>query len=288
MRAARFPLAVAALLGLACSLAGAEPLQIHAGKTTLQAHWYPLPGDAPRPAVLALHGCGGLYQKDGKTLAARYPEYQQMLASMGVQLLLTDSWGSRGLGPQCSTKYADRKVSVDERRADALAALEWLRQQPGVDPQRIVLMGWSNGATTTLTVADSKRNPKPAPLAGVALYYPGCGKQLKAGAPTMPLLMQLGSADDWTPAAPCEALAARWQNEGADVKRISYAGAYHGFDGSSPVKVRSDVPNGVDPKGVHQGGDPAARAASFEALRVFLTRTLKLESRDRDPTSASR
>lgn len=256
--------------------AQAESLQIPAGKTALQAHWYPLPGDAPKPAVLALHGCGGLYLKDGKTLAARYPEYQQMLAGLGVQLLLTDSWGSRGLGPQCGTKYAERKVSVEDRRADALNALEWLRRQPGVDPQRIVLMGWSNGATTSLTVADSRRSPKPAALAGVALYYPGCGKQLKAGAPAMPLLMQLGSADDWTPAAPCEALATRWQGEGADVERISHPGAFHGFDGSAPVKLRTDVPNGVDPKGVHQGGDPAARVASFAALRAFLIRTLHL------------
>lgn len=279
---------VAVLLALS-GAAQAEPFQIPRpdGEPALLAHWFPLPGAAPRPAVLALHGCGGLYQRDGKTLDARYPEYRQRLAELGVQLLLTDSWGSRGLGPQCSTRYADRKVSVADRRQDALAALEWLRQQPGVDPARIALIGWSNGGTTGLTVIDSKRLPKAPALAAAALYYPGCAKLQKAGAPTLPLLLQLGAADDWTPAAPCEALATRWQSEGAAVQRISYAGAFHGFDSARPVKLRTDVPNGVKPGGVHQGGDPAARAASFEALRRFLTQHLKLDEPRRDPPAAS-
>ena len=268
----------ALLLGALVGAAPAEPLQIPAGagQATLAAHWYPLPGAAPKPAVLALHGCGGLYQRDGTTLDARYPAYRQLLAELGVQLLLTDSWGSRGLGPQCSIRPADRKVSVADRRADALAALDWLRRQAGVDPQRIALLGWSHGGTTGLTVIDSRRSPQAPPLAAVALYYPGCAKQRQAGAPAMPLLLQLGAADDWTPAAPCEQLAARWQSEGAAVQRISYAGAFHGFDSARPVRLRTDVPHGVNPTGVHQGGDPAARAASLTALRHFLTQHLKL------------
>ncbi len=279
---------VAVLLALA-GATQAEPHQIpaRAGEPALQAHWYPLPGPQPQPAVLALHGCGGLYQRDGKTLDARYPAYRQFLAGLGVQLLLTDSWGSRGLGPQCSTPYAERKVSVAERRADALAALAWLRQQPGVDPARIALLGWSNGGTTALTLIDARREPKAPALAAAALYYPGCGKQLQAGAPAMPVLLQLGAADDWTPAAPCEQLAARWQAEGAAVQRISYAGAFHGFDSVRPVRLRTDVPNGVNPQGVHQGGDAAARAASFEALRLFLTQHLKLDEARHHPPAAS-
>ena len=48
---------------------------------------------------------------------------------------------------------------------------------------------------------------------------------------------------------------------------LTYEGAYHGFDGSAPLRLRSDVPNGVHPgQGVHVGGQPAARAASQAAL----------------------
>lgn len=267
--------ALLALL-LTAAAAQAEPLLLprEGVPAGLKAHWFPLSGEAPRPAVLALHGCGGLYQKDGKTLDARYPVYVAELQALGAHVLLTDSWGSRSLGPQCATRYEERAVSVADRRADALAALAWLRQQPQVDATRIVLLGWSNGATTSLTVIDRRRQPPAPPLAAAVLYYPGCAKQLSIPAPKMPVLMQLGGADDWTPAAPCEQLAAQWQADGADVKRITHAGAYHGFDSERPVRFRSEVPNGLNSAGVHQGGDPAARAASLQALRSFFGRML--------------
>ncbi len=148
-----------------------------------------------------------------------------------------------------------------------------------MEATRIVLLGWSNGATTSLTVIDRRSQPPAPPLAAAVVYYPGCAKQLSIPAPKMPVLMQLGGADDWTPAAPCEQLAAQWQADGADVKRITYAGAYHGFDSERPVRFRSEVPNGVKAAGVHQGGDPAARAASFVALRDFLRSVFAQEPR---------
>jgi dienelactone hydrolase len=101
-------------------------------------------------------------------------------------------------------------------------------------------------------------------------FYPGCADPLRQRwQPTAPLLMLLGGADDWTPAAPCEALAR--QAEGQAVPVETYAGAYHGFDGTAPVRLRREVPNGVHPgQGVHQGGDAAARAASQDRLRAYL------------------
>jgi dienelactone hydrolase len=87
-------------------------------------------------------------------------------------------------------------------------------------------------------------------------------------APTAPLLMLLGEADDWTPAAPCKALAAA---AGPAVQWEAYAGAYHGFDGTAPVRLRRDVPNGAQPgQGVHVGADPVARSAAEQRLASFL------------------
>ena len=78
----------------------------------------------------------------------------------------------------------------------------------------------------------------------------------------------IGEADDWTPAAPCRALA---DAAGPAVRYIGYAGAYHGFDGNGPVKLRTEVPNGVRPgQGVHLGGDPAAREDSRRQLVDWL------------------
>jgi dienelactone hydrolase len=57
----------------------------------------------------------------------------------------------------------------------------------------------------------------------------------------------------------------------------SYAGAFHGFDGTGPVRLRRDVPNGTRPgQGVHVGGDAAARAAAGVRLDTFVRDTWSL------------
>ncbi len=108
-------------------------------------------------------------------------------------------------------------------------------------------------------------------------------------------------SDDWTPAAPCKAMAAAATvapvapvaaaataaspasaasapaGTAAPPQWQAYEGAYHGFDGTAPVRLRRDVPNGVHPgAGVHVGGNPAARAAARERLDRFLRETWRL------------
>ncbi len=242
-------------------------------RPALTLHWAPL-DDQPHPAVVALHGCGGLYRRDGHTLEARYPDYVDRLHALGYHVLLPDSFGSRGMPSVCTQRYGTRSISVADRRADVLDAVAWLRGQPRVDADRIALMGWSNGATTALSTMDSHQQPPAPPLAAVVLFYPGCGK-LQAADPAAPaVLMQLGGADDWTPPEPCARLAKRWQAAGRDVVLDVYPGAYHGFDSDKPVRFRADIPNGKDGRGVHQGGNPAAASASAARLAEFLTRRL--------------
>ncbi len=250
------------------------------GGETLQAYWWPAEGAGPahpHPAVMALHGCGGLYARGGH-LAQRYRETAASLHAAGYAVLLPDSFGSRGLQSICSTRYRDRDVPVAVRVQDARAAIAWLAAQPGVDAQRIGVMGWSNGGTTTLNLLEQRRlHPAPGdvPLAGAAVFYPGCGplQRRHAALEPAPLLMQLGALDDWTPAQPCvdfaQALQAR---PGSDVTLHVYADSYHGFDGPGPVRLRADVPNGVSPQGVHQGGNPAARVQALAALDAFWPR----------------
>ena len=50
------------------------------------------------------------------------------------------------------------------------------------------------------------------------------------------------------------------------------ADSYHGVDGAGPVRLRADVPNGVSPQGVHQGGHPAARVQALAAPGAFWPR----------------
>ncbi len=256
------------------------------GGESLQAHWWPADGaDAahPQPAVMALHGCGGLYARSGQ-LAQRYRETAARLHAAGYAVLLPDSFGSRGLQSLCSTRYRDRDVPVALRVQDARAAIAWLAAQPGVDAQRIGVMGWSNGGTTTLNLLEQRRlHPAPGdvPLAGAAVFYPGCGplQRRHAALEPAPLLMQLGALDDWTPAQPCVDFAHSLQaRPGSDVTLHVYADSYHGFDGTAPVRLRAEVPNGVSPQGVHEGGNPAARAQALPALDAFWNRVFAARS----------
>ncbi|UCG98885.1 MAG: hypothetical protein JSW31_07625 [Burkholderiales bacterium] len=86
--------------------------------------------------------------------------------------------------------------------------------------------------------------------------------------------MLLGASDDWTPPAPCEALVARTKQAlpQADIALRVYADSYHGFDSGQAVRLRTDVPNGAGGAGVHQGGNPQARAAALLEVDQFLAR----------------
>ncbi|TMH20424.1 MAG: hypothetical protein E6H70_01290 [Betaproteobacteria bacterium] len=190
----------------------------------------------------------------------------------GWHALVLDSLTPRGEKELCTRKYADRSVTQVHRRRDALGALQWRAARPDVDAQRIALLGWSHGGSAVLATTEAAdfevRAARVKPHAAVA-FYPGCADALKARyRPAAPLLLLVGANDDWTAPQPCERLA---QGHGGLVQIEVYPDAYHGFDGTAPVRLRADVPNGVNPgRGVHVGGDAAAAAASRQRLLSFL------------------
>ena len=261
----------------------------------LTGHWFPVAPGAwpgwvgPRPALVLLHGCGGAFDRQGR-LSLRLQDYSALLNDQGWSVLVLDSFGARGTAQICTQKIGSRAITMAQRRRDALGALAWLARQPGVDASRLVLLGWSNGGSAVLA-ATNRQQPEVAsaaasPRAAVA-FYPGCEAELRAGyAPSAALLLLAGEADDWTPAAACEALVRSATATTAGFSAASpapvpapqitvYPGAHHGFDGLAPVVLRADVPNGVHPgAGVHVGGQPEARAASRAQLLDFLRTAL--------------
>lgn len=270
------------LLALLAAAAQAEVVTLPAtgpADIAISAHWLPAPGaTAPRPTIVALHGCGGLYRRDGKTLEQRYPDYVARFHAAGYHVLLPDSFGARGARSICTVANAGRSITVEVRRADALAAVRWAAAQPQVDRSRIVLLGWSHGAMTTLTALNAAQPPAVAPLAAAVVFYPGCRALLRHDFRIdTPLLMLLGERDDWTPPEPCLQLAerTRQQHPAVDWDLRVYPDSYHGFDSTGPLRWRADVPNGASRNGVHAGGNPAARAAALAELDRFLARTLQ-------------
>lgn len=248
-------------------LAGGKPVR-------LLGHWFAVPaGPARAPALVLLHGCGGPYDHSGG-LNERMRSHAALLNAQGAHALVLDSLTPRGEKELCTQKIGARRVTQANRRLDALAALAWLSQRSDVDPQRIGLLGWSNGGSTVLAAINA-RHPAVAASSVKAsfavAFYPGCEAELKRGFESRtPLLMLVGEADDWTAAAPCHELASTAAGP-TRPELEAYAGAYHGFDSSAPLRLRKDVPNGVNPgQGVHVGGNPAAREASRLRLLKFL------------------
>jgi len=225
-------------------------------------------GATPAPAIVLLHGCGGMLNRRG-TPSARILEYAALLNQQGWHALAVDSLTPRGESELCTQRIGSRKLTQVDRRRDALASLKWLATQPGVDPNRLALLGWSHGGSAVLA-ASNMDHPEVAKNTAqprlVVAFYPGCGTEARRGyRPVAHTLLFVGLADDWTPAAPCQALAG--ERAGHTVRVEAYEGAYHGFDGTASLTHRKDVPNGVNPgQGVHVGGQPAAREQSRQTL----------------------
>lgn len=259
---------------------GVAPSPHSSSPTELQAHLFRPEGPGPHPAVVMVHGCGGAYARSGG-LNARHQMWGETLAAQGYVALMLDSFSSRGLKEICTQPFAERTLKEGDRVGDSYAALAWLRQQPFVDPQRIGLLGWSHGGGVTL---DALRRPPKALDSGFAAataFYPGCtarSRRAERYQPYAPLLILIGEADDWTPAAPCVALVETARQHGANLQIHTYPGAWHGFDnpGIAKVRLRKDVPNGVHPgQGVHTGPDPAAREDAKQRVLDFFASRMK-------------
>src|SRR5262245_52960414 len=148
-------------------------------------------GAGPFPAVVLLHGCGGLFNRDGG-LTKRHADWAQRFVAAGYVVLFPDSFTPRGVKSICSDR--DRVVSPDGRAKDALGAAAWLRTQRFVVPARVAAMGWSNGGSTVLRLV-AESNVANVYAAAVA-FYPGCksiAEQSRWEA-RVPLLIEIGEA----------------------------------------------------------------------------------------------
>lgn len=228
----------------------------------LKAALYRPEGNPVAPAIVALHGCGGPYPSRDLAWARR-------LAADGHIVLLPDSFGSRGLGSQCRV-IAREATAGGLRRQDAIAAARWLAAQPGTPAGGIALLGWSDGGSTVLAAIRRSRDLPPGLLRAAVAFYPGCrgAATNPHWQPAVPLLILHGAADDWTPIAPCEALAAGHKDM---ITLHAYPGAYHDFDAPTPVHVLHRIPTSQNADhSVHLGNNAAARADAFRRVPGFL------------------
>jgi dienelactone hydrolase len=241
---------------------------------TLQAYWTPPPDGRPNaPAVVALHGCDGL-RSDRRWLNYSQSRYIRIFHDAGFGSLYVDSFGPRGQTSICAQKPAERSLTEANRRLDVLAALQWLSVQPGVNPVKLVVVGWSHGGQTVLASADRSTDvvaKAPVKPAALVAFYPGCNAFELQRSYTLvaPLLVMSGELDNWTPAAACRRFTDRLLSDHQLVRYVQYPGSYHAFDSAGPVTEHHDV-GGTRSGSAMAGGNPAARAASAIEMMQFL------------------
>ncbi len=287
---ARIPVAAALLLLLGLGAAPGAQQLLHFPSlddngpgqppTLLDGYLFRPSGGGSHPAVVFLHGCGGLLRRDG-TIEARERDWAAELNRRGYIVLMVDSFSPRHQGSMCA--YRDFNATVyQERPRDAYGALFFLQSQPEVRPDRIGVVGWSEGGGVVLLSIRTQSPGRPMQLphgdfrAAVAFYPASCDerKQKTWWSSAIPLLVLVGGGDVWTPAGPCKQLLDDAVARGSPIELKIYAGAYHDFDWPAmPVhqSPRFRTAAGVVPI---QGTDPAARQDAFARVPDFLDRYL--------------
>jgi dienelactone hydrolase len=224
---------------------------------SLTAELYTPRGTGPFPAVILMHGCGGI--------GPNVKEWAVWLRHEGYAAFVLDSFGGRGLKRLCA---GSAQLTGRMRAPDVFAAAAYLKTLPQIDARRIAAIGYSHGGWTLLTSASTERQYPDVSIRAFILFYPSCGGFTKLPGST-PILMLLGGKDDWAPAAPCEALAKSAAAEGRSVTAVVYPEARHHFDGAE-VRRLTIVADARGGRGATVDYDPRAHADAEKQVRAFL------------------
>lgn len=191
----------------------AKPLP---GKTII-GHLYTPEGQGPFPAVVLLHGCGGIWEWN-KVWANR-------LADWGYVVLSVDSFWPRHRQSVCKNGGL---IPASVRALDAFGAKSYLGGLPIVDDDRIAMLGMSHGGWTVLHAANREAADKLelTPFRAAVALYPWCDDVEHLNAP---LLVLIGQLDDWTPVSRCESFAAITKTAHEFTFKV-YPEAHHVFD----------------------------------------------------------
>lgn len=99
-------------------------------------------GKGPFPVVVTVHGSGANDRDETAFGVKVFRDLAHGLASRGIAVLRYDK---RTLVHGAKSSLIPRMTLQEETVADALAAVKYLSEQPGIDPSRIFVVGHSQG-----------------------------------------------------------------------------------------------------------------------------------------------
>jgi dienelactone hydrolase len=268
----------AAMLAVAAGHADAQEI-VHFpsldGQTTLNGYLFRA-GGGRHPALVFMHGCGGLFTSKG-SLLSRETDWAARLTAAGYVVLAVDSFVPRVQSEMCTAAHGDPSIYA-KRAKDAYGALAFLQAQPDVRPDRVGVIGWSQGGGTVLHTVGTPSYGRPTAMtqpdfrAAVAFYPAQCSEKAEAATWTtaIPLLVLLGTDDVWIGAPTCQRWLGSVIARGAAVTLQMYSGAAHDFD--FPDQLRREHPEWTTTSGVVPvaGTDPTARGDALQRVPAFL------------------
>jgi dienelactone hydrolase len=259
-------------------------------------------GTGRLPVVVLMHGSSGV--------GANIEPWVHQLNRMGISTFVIDGFSGRGLTAVGPNQALLGRLNLI---IDIYRSLDILAKHPRVDPDRIVLMGFSRGGQAALYASldrfNKLWNKSGAQFAGYIPFYPDCSTSYATDTEVAarPIRIFHGTPDDYNPVASCKAYVARLQDAKRDVVLTEYPDSQHGFDagllGLSTVAVSADAQTArnchikegeggvlvnADTQGPfgyqdacielnpHVGGNPATAEAARKAVSEFLQALFKL------------
>jgi len=215
-------------------------------------------GMGPRPGVMIIHDWDGIdeYEK-GRA---------KQLAELGYVAFACDIYGKGNDAgePGKAGEWAGKFRNNDRTlfRARANRGLEFLKEQPQSDDEKIAAIGYCFGGTGVLELARSG-----AELEGVVSFHGGLGtpnpedgKNIKT-----PVLVCHGDDDPHVPESEVDAFLKEMKDGDVDYQFVAYADAVHSF---TKVKAGNDPSKG-------SAYNEKADKRSWEHMQVFFDEVLK-------------
>jgi dienelactone hydrolase len=259
-------------------------------------------GTGRLPVVVMMHGSSGV--------SSTTEAWVHSFNAMGISTFVIDGFSGRGLTVVGPNQALLGRLNLI---LDIYRSLDILAKHPRVDPERIVLMGFSRGGQAALYASldrfNKTWNKSGAQFAAYIPFYPDCSTSYAGDTEVAarPIRIFHGTPDDYNPVASCKAYVARLQEAKRDVALTEYPDSAHGFDagllGLSTVAVSANAqtarncriregeggvlmntdtqaPFGYKDACIelnpHVGGNPATAQAARRAVTDFLQVLFKL------------
>jgi dienelactone hydrolase len=182
-------------------------------------------GSGPFPALVIFPTCGGHLHRHA------FDVWAKAALQRRYAVLVVDPLTPRGVTAPGENCRLPSKVPLERLRKDAFDAAAHVRKQPFVDPDRVGLLGLSQGAMAALGVSASlNETPQGRPFfRAIVANYPVCIVVDLTQKITVPLLVQMGDLDTEGPPEDCISQLQKQKDKGAPVEWAVY-NATHGWD----------------------------------------------------------